>query len=602
MPRTFIPFGQMAPDAGEFGNGNLVLARDVVPVFGGYASCPGMKDVYPVTMAANDVLYGFHSHTNSSREQRYFIATQGRILGFGTATLDGDLTRAAGAYTTNLVTTDGYGGQFYSFGIYVIFTNGNDAIQYRSGDDDLLATKFTTMTNESGGVLAVADGVTLVRPRAQFVSSIKNHLVIANVDLTVGNDTAGVACGGAFDTLAAQRYPELVWWSATDNITRFGSEGATPSLIGTGYQPLYDDYGHITGLAGGEDLYVFKERCIYRMSGPPFTFELISGSVGTTFPNSIVRLGNEIYFWGNAGPCVISGGQVRSLYDGKIDILLNGLGQGINLLNGNKTTAAGAPRPEYRTVIGGASQHSDSVIWTLSGPTPDASSPYDERISYMYNYAYNIKTQAFSRFLLYNDGSFAGDQVYGPVSIGTNFLEVDRISNVVVYPDIVFFRVKSSLFATGGDSYTWATESGDTLVGYGRIQSEPLLITGFIQLSNSASTVVRRVRPVLTTRLVDVDGAHPEGSRPVMHLDIKSRNYPHGPLALDSSYFTGTYYSAQDDHGWINVTSGLSADFHSFALKCPITADTGLFNSDILRFHGLEVEFDTVGLRSKPYA
>jgi len=602
MPRTFIPFGQMAPDAGMFGNGNIMFAEDVVPIFGGYATAPCLLEVTSTDLlGASDVVMGFHSHINSSRSHRFFIASGDKLFmtAKNTATINSDVSRVGG-YGTTLVGTDGYGGQFYSFGIYVIFTNGNDAVQYRSGDSDVAATLFATMINTTS-----VDGATLVQPRAQFVSSIKNHLVLANIDLTASNDTAGVAMGGAFDTLTAQRYPELVWWSATDNLTRFGSEGLTPSLIGTGYQTLYDDYGHITGLSGGEDLYIFKERAIYRMSGPPFTFELLSGEVGTTFPNSIVRLGNDVYFWSYSGPYVISGGQVKSLSDSKIDMWLNGMGEGLSLLNGNRG------RMDFRFVQGGVSQINDCIIWNISEQTPDDAAPYDERIANKYCITYNINSQSFAvNELKWGIKAGAvpaiGDyQIYGPRGITAELGLDTRIGSVLTFPDVVFFWKWAFGSAQDGLFLTTTGPASGFAGGFNRVESTvPKFLTGYVQIDQGASTIIRRVRPVFTTtKVAGAGGTYPDGMRPSVKIVVKSRNVPHGPIQETPEFTALTGHTSQDDNGWVSITDAVAADFHTFYLEMPgDELATKLFNGYVMKYHGLEVEYDTVGVRSRPYA
>lgn len=106
--------------------------------------------------------------------------------------------------------------------------------------------------------------------------------------------------------------PQLLWCSATDDLTTWGSPLANPGRR-TNYWPRRQPPGDGTGLAAtGEYLAIFKERSveIARPSGVADLQFFVVSSLGTRFPDSLVTVGSDIYYWGiHGGPALLREGQ-----------------------------------------------------------------------------------------------------------------------------------------------------------------------------------------------------------------------------------------------------------------------------------------------------
>jgi hypothetical protein len=180
------------------------------------------------------------------------------------------------------------GWQFTSYGTSVYATNFADDIQiFTEGDAKFSKANLTTPPSSAGaGAPSAAD------PKARYISSIRNHLLLGHY--SVGGVTT----------------PTGVWWSGTDTPRFFGTPGTTPWLTNSDKQPIEDGFGHVTGLSSGGDwAVIFKERSVVRMEGPPFTFRTVVRGTGCRYPNSIVQVGDDTYYWGEAGPTVLRGGE-----------------------------------------------------------------------------------------------------------------------------------------------------------------------------------------------------------------------------------------------------------------------------------------------------
>jgi len=102
---------------------------------------------------------------------------------------------------------------------------------------------------------------------------------------------------------------DKVWWSAIDDAANFDISETNQA----DFQRLLSVPGPITGLSGGEYGLIFKASGIYRMDyvGTPliYRFEEISSLWGTTYPRSIVRVDQDVYFMSPYGPAVVRRGQ-----------------------------------------------------------------------------------------------------------------------------------------------------------------------------------------------------------------------------------------------------------------------------------------------------
>jgi len=275
--RVTIPFGKWKPDFGPTPGQHLWLAFQVSPSITGYEQFRQItfSDIGNSTETLRGV--GVYRGINP----RNYIATDTKIYDYVPTTLT-DRSRGV-PYNT---ATAGDGFFFAEFGPYVFATNGIDNIQISSPGLAAPVYAFADITPAAAGA----------NPAAKYIIAHKGHVIIANIDLRAG----------AYGAIAADYHPDLVWWSATDNGVAFGSPADSPALLGTDYKFLYDGDGPITGMVAAADaFFVFKERAVYRVDGPPFQFSKISFGLGTVYPRSIVTRGTNIYFMSSSGPAVI---------------------------------------------------------------------------------------------------------------------------------------------------------------------------------------------------------------------------------------------------------------------------------------------------------
>lgn len=182
---------------------------------------------------------------------------------------------------------------FTTFGEWIIASNYVDPIQVKKPGD----TRFSDLLTPAGDLLDI---------RGRHIATISSQLCVA--DINPDHETEGKAY--------------TFWTSAAGDPEKFYlADVATQST----FYHLVANVGGITGLVGGEYGLVFKENSIYRAryTGLPtlWEFEEISGSQGTPYPRSIVKVGQDVFFWGSGGIFVItnSGRQLQRIGATKLE-------------------------------------------------------------------------------------------------------------------------------------------------------------------------------------------------------------------------------------------------------------------------------------------
>jgi hypothetical protein len=193
----------------------------------------------------------------------------------------------AGGYATGTVEPMSW--SFVSWGDDVVATNYEDPVQlFDTSVGGLFADLITEPASNP--------------PQARFCAVVGQFLVLANITNRSG-------------------YGEYsVWWSAINDPAKFYEGDLTTQ---SDYQHLRDTAGSITGIVGGDNGLIFKANAIYQMVyvGPPllFAFHLLARGQGTSYPRSIVSVGQDVYFLGNGGFYVLRGGmQLEAIGDGAI--------------------------------------------------------------------------------------------------------------------------------------------------------------------------------------------------------------------------------------------------------------------------------------------
>lgn len=279
----FLPFTSWSPDLGVYDNPGLIEAENLFPSPAGFSQPLSAASIQNLA----NVSIGLGTHPDTDR--LFYGSTAGLFdLAVGGAEED----RSGAVYTAEALPI---GWSFLPFGGDIIAAGGTTQRPQYMDADAASGTNFADLLDAT--TIARTD----LMPR--YVCAVGQHVMFGYI-----NDALP-----APDVL----YPDRVWLSAINNARRFGTQLTDPALLTT-YQDLYDDYGHITGLSGGNDYaYIFKQKAIYRMdfAGPfGLTFKPISLGTGTVAPHSIVEVDGDVYFWGGNGPAVIrQGGTVVGL-------------------------------------------------------------------------------------------------------------------------------------------------------------------------------------------------------------------------------------------------------------------------------------------------
>lgn len=604
-----IPLAEWLPDLGGHNNDGLYKVKGVVSTGGRYLPNPIFNGV---TLTGNGganygpfACFGMHLHTSltSPKSKMFFVGVYNDILrSTGTDTLATQRATAAGTANTPDVIS---GWQFTSFGnaVYACCFNGTTG-HFLSA---------TTPTTNFATFVAATAPVTY-SPIPRYVSTIKNHLLIANVGMqtTLGEFTANTV------------YPNLVMWSATDNPARWGDELTAnyPETVGSSYQHLYDEFGPITALCGGADAaYIFKPRAIYRMEGPEWSFHPVVTGAGTIYPNSVARFYNDIYFWGPCGPARLRYGssEVENIGLGKVQRAV--------------TEFQNSEFFEYCFEVGSFENSSFEVIFGETYPI-DISTAVDYRaglIAFFFGeptvdgslsttlirrsgcLIYDVNTESFSFFSVPTKARFAKSvPMYGanPPSIGgTDSSQHSVLDGVycVLLNDSMTSTTAAQLAAARGDSEPLDTiaVAGDPAYLY---DWAPEFTTPFNPLAvddqnGPITTSVRRVRVPFVIRRFDESAASGPSSaveawETVVEVTVRSKNRYLGEYEeVTGSYTTGDSWQSADM--WIDLGGGKGSSealYHQFVIRIHTrNPDDSEVNGAIVNLRDLtyfEVEYD----------
>lgn len=496
-------------------------------------------------------------------------------------------------------------------------------MQFASFGDSIYAACFdgtnghfvsaaTPSTNFATFVTATAP--VTYSPLPRYVSTIKNHLLIANVEsqTTLGEFTANTV------------YPNLVMWSATDNPARWGDELTAnyPETVGSSYQQLYDEYGPITGLCGGMDYaYIFKPRAIYRMDGPEWTFHPVVTGAGTVYPNSIVRFYNDVYFWGPCGPARLRYGssEVENIGLGKVQRAIT---DSSNLdffdyvfeLDPNEfSDFTGDPANIH--ISAAADTKAGVVAFFVADQFDDVAIGFTYVRSTMC-IVYDVATGNFSALRIPSKFGFVKSAPrYGTnpfVKGAINWAQapvLDGFFGVGVDRDYALADSNASVMQLAGDGDVLTTTISGA-EGY-LYDWFPKFTTAFNPLAlddqnGPITTRVRRVRVPFTLErfgetVVDGYASATYAWSVKVNVTVRTKNR----YAGETEEVTGSWTSSdsyQPSDGWIDLNGGkgsTAGEYHQFEIEIvTLSADGTEVNSIIVHLRDLtyfEVEFDTDG-------
>lgn len=581
MPIRTFKFGPLQPDNGPYFNLsdqqtiNLIDCRGVIKVNGGYAVQPyWAEDIVDYTVSDfRQGLYSYSRLVSGAYENQFLIAnnTTIRQISSGGAS-DDNVSRGAG-YTN---TAPQFQWQFTVYGGRVLATNGIDAIQSK-----LLAASSSFAKNNTISGPVTAD------PRASFVETFKDHVFIGDFDLTSGTSGAETY-GGAYGALSAQRYENAVWWSATDNAARFSDPATTPSIIGSDYRIFNDGLGGVIGLKAATDyLLVSRVGGVSIITGPPFMRFDIETTVGGLFPNSLVRVNNDIYAMSRVGPVVIKDGkEVIRLGTNKINRWLM---QVKNILENDSS------ENHRRQIYGARNITGDYIYWCIKEFDDTGGADYIHMLTYSVD-----------------EGEFT---IMDSQQVLTSTFTVNEVSLLTSYRVPLYDIYDYGDGVAGFGSITTGIGTFNSLVSLKReVSSSGFSATGFLRASyisiGDATGVYqiwkpKRIRPIFSVDRYDSTlhslptGWDSKFSHVVGSIDVFSRarysgvdtDYSLGSETADSSTYTSLTSLTKD--GWFNAESIPAASFHSFKFNIQHYNSLAVF-----QLIGFDMEYQLEGLTS----
>lgn len=324
-----LKWGSYEPDTVDYEATKANTILNVIPRGDGYGPFPGVSAYTQALPAA-------------CRGAFYALKSDGSVITFAaTATklyrLDNtdyswiDVSKASGTYTSPTFGSLAANWQFAQTGNLVFATQANTVLQVY----DL--TSSTEFADALGSP-----------PQAAYISVVGRFLVLSGLLST----------------------PYRIQWSGLNNFN--ASDSWTSGVLSSDYQD-FPDGGIVRGVAGGEFGIVFQDQAIRRMSFIPgsaiiFQIERISQDKGLYAPYSIVRAGEQIFYYGSHGFAKIApGGFPEPIGREKVD----------------RTFLNDLDRSNLQLLIGASDPRTTRIYWCYKSASGLAGL-YDKIIGYDY--------------------------------------------------------------------------------------------------------------------------------------------------------------------------------------------------------------------------
>lgn len=269
-----IPFGPWQPDVQTLNNAGSTVLRNVLPASAG-AFRPMKAAALLTATTISSRPRGAVTGEDSLGTANVFAASIDKLYRADPSTQRWtDVSRSAG-YSTGAYERV----NFIETNPFIISTNFADPPQVFNLNS---ATRFADLTG-------------LVKGR--YITSTRGFVVLGNTQ-------------DALDGAVRHR----VRWSALENPFDWN-----PSVqFQSDWQDLPEG-GAVTGLVGGEALYVFQQRQITKATyvGSPliFTFDPIYSDRGCQYPESLITVGTQTFFLAHDGFYMLDGDRVTSIGD-----------------------------------------------------------------------------------------------------------------------------------------------------------------------------------------------------------------------------------------------------------------------------------------------
>ncbi|NIT13985.1 MAG: hypothetical protein GTN99_07030 [Candidatus Dadabacteria bacterium] len=278
MDKIVLEFGEFTPDQPD-AKSAVTMVDNVVPNQLGYTS---LASEAQISDAINARARGAYAARDSSGTVYNYVGNETKLYSLSSNTHT-DVTRSNGAYTTG--STEFW--EFQKFG------------------DDLYATNFTDLFQKiTLGGTNFAD--VTAAPKARHASLINNFMVLGNLDES--------------GTLT----PNKVKWSAINDPTTWAITTANQAGEQVLYSTAKNGGGFIQKVVGGEEGLILQEYSIWRMQyvggQELFLFDEIAPGIGTPARNSVIDLGEQVFFLGQDGFYkVVNSASIEPIGESKVD-------------------------------------------------------------------------------------------------------------------------------------------------------------------------------------------------------------------------------------------------------------------------------------------
>lgn len=421
-----IKFGEYLPDQPDLDNPGLTEAKNCIPAGASYISFPS-QSVYSNALTAR--CQGAVSTKDRDGNTVNFAGDASKLYKSSAGTYS-DVS-LAGGYTTG--SEENW--HFTRFGDRLIATNFADNPQ-----------TYTLSSSSNFANLTTA-------VKARYCTTINNFLVLGNTFDSTDNNV-----------------PHRVRWSALDDPTDFTVSATTQS----DFQDLDASDGWVRQVVGGEYGVVFQENAISRMDyvGSPavWEFRTVERNQGTSSPYSVVKVGNQIFYYDNnrGGFFVFDGSRSYPLSENKVSRTFKA-----NLDESYLTRIYGTYYPDLQI-----------VLW--AAPTTGNTSGRANQIL-IYNYSPNAVTR-----WTYCDGLDL-EFIYNSMSEGYTLDGLDALGYNM---DNLPFSLDSRVWT--GENFLFSGFNSDhKQVNFSGTAATALFETGEFQPNPGQRTQVTRLRPLV---------------------------------------------------------------------------------------------------------
>jgi len=437
-----------------------------------------------------------------------------------------EVTRASSDYGVTGLADIPKPWSFTSFGNNILATNYADKLQVKGPTDALFDD--------------VVDAGSPEEPRGRYIAVVGSHVVLCDINPT------SYASGKPYSVWVSYAMDPTMW-----DLLDIDNQSVLYSLVA---RP-----GQITGIVGGEYGTVFKRNSIWRMTytGLPriFTFDHIALNQGCAFPESIVAVDQDVYFWGNGGIFrVRQGSQLERISTGRIE----------KSMFDNKYERY-AVRQTYGTdpiendtpVFGCYDGYTGLIWWVYRGYG-------DRKLRHNQILIYNPREDRFTQF---KDTELDINWALGLGNVVTSDRHVNR--------GIVTFGQDDT---TSPDTRQFRKFWSDTTF-QGTLVSK-IMSTQAMGFEPGREVEIQKVRPIYKSdrRIrwqwedgLAADTVPPVYTQPNFQLTVDSAQDPSMLNQTDSRVVDRT---GEDPDGWVPVGAPISGEFFRFTLKIPALTDT----------------------------